>query len=156
MKKTVLILLLLCMYITAGWSQGSARKVDFQVHCLGIEMDGSQTLRVSGYGRKRSDAREQAKKNAVWAVIFYGVHEGAKGCNTKPLVTEVNARERHEDYFNSFFADEGPYLEYVSLEDRKRGSTTHKKDDLGVTYHLTLRVLCPQLKKRLKDDGIIK
>lgn len=156
MNKILFVLFFLCIHITVGLAQGSAQKVDFNVQCMGIEMDGSQTLRVSGYGRRRSDAREQAKKNAVWAVIFYGVQEGAKGCNTRPLVTEVNARERHEEYFNKFFADGGPYLEYVSLADRKRGSTMHQKDKLGANYIITLRVLCPQLKSKLKADGIIK
>lgn len=69
---------------------------------MGVELDGSQTLRVLGYGRNRSDAKEQAMKNAVWAVVFDGIREGVSGCNMRPLVTEVNARERYEDYFNVF------------------------------------------------------
>ena len=37
----------------------------FETECLGIEGDGSQTLRAWGTGRNRADAVEQAKKNAV-------------------------------------------------------------------------------------------
>lgn len=48
-------------------------------------------------------------KNAVWTVIFDGIREGVAGCNMRPLVTEANARERYEDYFNTFFADGGDY-----------------------------------------------
>ena len=33
------------------------------VECLGTELDGSQTVRVSGIGRTRADSREQCKKN---------------------------------------------------------------------------------------------
>lgn len=154
--KKILFAICALMGLTVNVSaQGSARPVDIAIECLGVEMDGSQTLRVAGKGRNRSDAREQCKKNAVWAVVFYGVREGTGGCEVRPLVTEVNAQERYEDYFNLFFADGGPYLEYVSLRDTKRGSTTHKKDKIGATYYLTVRVLRSQLKARLKADNVI-
>lgn len=32
------------------------------VECMGVEHDGSQTLRVTGTGRNKADAVEQAKK----------------------------------------------------------------------------------------------
>ncbi len=125
------------------------------IRCMGVELDGSQTLRVLGYGRNRSDAKEQAMKNAVWAVIFEGIREGAKGCNTRPLVTEVNAQERYEEYFNIFFADDGAYKEYVTLKDTKKRSGGKSKDQLGYSYDLTIRVLRPQLKARLIEDNVI-
>jgi hypothetical protein len=122
---------------------------------MGVELDGSQTLRVQGYGRNRSDAKEQAMKNAVWAVIFNGIRSGAGGCNTRPLVTEVNAAERYEDYFNLFFSDNGDYKKYVSLRDTKKGSSKKSKDKLGYSYEITVRVLRPELKSRLKADNVI-
>lgn len=125
------------------------------VRCLGVELDGSQTLRVVGYGRNRADAKEQAMKNAVWAVIFDGIREGAEGCNMKPLVTEVNAKERYEDYFNIFFADNGEYKKYVSLRDTKHRSGGKVKNKLGYSYDLTVRVLRAELKARLKADNLI-
>lgn len=139
-----------------AYSQGSATYTDMKVYCMGVELDGSQTLRVEGVGRKRGDAKEQAKKNAVWAVIFTGIREGVEGCNLRPLVTEVNAREKYEDYFNHFFKDDGPYKEFISMEDTKKRSTTKKKDKLGATYSLTVRVLRPELKNKLKADNILK
>ena len=57
------------------------------IKCMGVELDGSQTLRVIGYGKNRADAKEQAMKNAVWTVIFDGIREGVAGCNMRPLVT---------------------------------------------------------------------
>lgn len=125
------------------------------IRCMGVELDGSQTLRVQGYGRNRSDAKEQAMKNAVWAVIFEGIRDGVEGCNMKPLVTEVNAKERYEDYFNLFFTDNGAYKEYVSLRDTKKRSGGRSKDKLGYAYDLTIRVLRAQLKARLKQDNVI-
>ena len=125
------------------------------ISCIGVELDGSQTLRVHGYGRNRADAKEQAMKNAVWAVIFDGIRDGSQGCNIRPLVTEVNAKERYEDYFNLFFADGGEYKKYVSLRDTKRRSADRIKDKVGYSYEMTIRVLRAELKNRLKADNVI-
>ncbi len=125
------------------------------ISCIGVELDGSQTLRVHGYGRNRADAKEQAMKNAVWAVIFEGIRDGVKGCNTRPLVTEVNAKERYEDYFNIFFADNGEYKKYVSMKDTKKRSADRAKDKVGYSYEMTIRVLRSELKNRLKSDNVI-
>ena len=122
---------------------------------MGVELDGSQTLRVIGYGKNRADAKEQAMKNAVWTVVFDGIREGVAGCNMRPLVTEANARERYEDYFNKFFADGGDYKKYVSLRDTKQGSSARAKDKVGYSYEMTIRILRPQLKAHLKADNII-
>lgn len=125
------------------------------IKCMGTELDGSQTLRVLGYGRNRVDAKEQAMKNAVYAIIFDGIKDGVQGCNLRPLVTEVNARERYEDYFNIFFSDKGEYLNYVSLKDTKKRSADRAKDKVGYSYEMTIRVLRSELKARLKRDNVI-
>lgn len=156
MKKLLLLTVFSVFSLTYADAQSQPNYARTSVRCMGVELDGSQTLRVQGYGRNRMDAKEQAKKNAIWAVIFDGIRDGVEGCNMRPLVTEVNAKERYEDYFNLFFTDNGPYLEYVSMKDTKTGSGSRSKDKLGYAYDLTVRVLRAQLKERLKADSIIK
>ncbi len=126
------------------------------VECMGVEHDGSQTLRVFGTGRNKADAVEQAKKNAVREVIFKGITHGQQGCQTRPILAEVNAEERHEDYFNRFFADGGDYANYVTLDDERRHSRDREKAQTFVSRTITVRVLRPQLKERLKADGVLK
>lgn len=154
MKKFVLTIIAALSMICAE-TQAQSVYARSSIRCLGVELDGSQTLRVQGYGRNRSDAKEQAMKIAVWAVIFDGIRDGVEGCNVQPLVTEVNAKERYEDYFNLFFADNGEYKKYVSLRDTKKRSGGRSKDKLGYTYDLTIRVLRAELKARLKGDNVI-
>ena len=154
MKKFVLTIIT-ALAITCAEAQTQQVYARSSIRCLGVELDGSQTLRVQGYGRNRSDAKEQAMKNAVWAVIFDGIRDGVEGCNMRPLVTEVNAKERYEDYFNLFFADNGEYKKYVSLRDTKKRSGGRSKDKLGYAYDLTIRVLRAELKARLKADNVI-
>lgn len=153
--KKILLAIVCALSLTNVYAQNNAVYARSSIRCLGVELDGSQTLRVQGYGRNRSDAKEQAMKNAVWAVIFDGIRDGVEGCNMRPLVTEVNAKERYEDYFNIFFADNGEYKKYVSLRDTKKRSGGKSKDKVGYAYDLTVRVLRAQLKARLKADNLI-
>lgn len=153
--KKLLLTIFFVLSFTCVDAQTQPNYARSSIRCMGVELDGSQTLRVQGYGRNRSDAKEQAKKNAVWAVIFDGIRDGVAGCNMRPIVTEVNAKERYENYFNLFFADNGPYKDYVSLKDTKYRSGGKSKDKLGYAYDLTIRVLRAQLKERLKTDNVI-
>ncbi len=155
MRKTILSIILGLIVVMSAYAQRQTVYDRQSIQCIGTELDGSQTLRVTGYGRNRTDAKEQAMKNAVWAVIFDGVRDGTDGCNLRPLVSEVNARERYEDYFNIFFSDKGEYKKYVSLRDTKRRSAGRKKDKVGYLYEMTIRVLRSELKARLKADNVI-
>ena len=128
----------------------------FDTECLGVEEDGTQTLRVWGSGKNKNDAQDQARKNAVRDVIFKGIRNGIEGCNMRPLVTEANAREKYEDYFNRFFRDGGKYEDFVSGKDAKRSMKKIEKTDMGVRVALVVRVLRPMLRERLKKDGILK
>lgn len=124
--------------------------------CLGIERDGSQTLRVAASGRNKSDAVEQAKKDAVWAVLFKGINPGNGGCNAKPLITEVNAQEKYQYYFNTFFKDDGEYKNFVSMEDTRTNTSSKVSRDVQVKWYVTVRILRMDLQQKLIRDGILK
>ena len=131
-----------------------------ETECMGVEMDGSQTVKAWGTGRNREDAVEQAKKQGVSDVLFKGIRNGKSECNSKPVLFEVNVREKNEDYFNGFFADGGPYKEFVTGQD---GSDLHPsvfkrrvKSGDQATYGLIIRVQRAKLKQKMIADGIIK
>ncbi len=132
---------------------------NYETECLGVEGDGSQTVRSYGKGRNREDAIEQAKKNAVRDVIFKGITKGNNECNSKPLLFNPNAREKFEDYFNAFFVDNGPYKEFITSED---GSDMHPEVLKGRSqagsqenYGVVVRVQRAKLKNKLIVDKII-
>ena len=160
-KKTMFIAMLaFCSHGMYAQTTTSAY-YDYEAECLGVELDGSQTLRVWGVGRNKKDAVEQAKKNAVRIVLFKGIQGGLKGCNTKPVVFEVNAEEKYEDYFNVFFMDGGEYSKYISMKDEKRVNLFKKDKDKEksqhfVKYGVTVRVLRGELKKRLENDNVLQ
>lgn len=140
--------------------QGISASYSYKTECLGVELDGSQTLKAWGNGRNRADAIEQAFKNSVRDVLFKGIMDGKQECNVKPVIFEVNAQQNHEEYFNRFFADGGAYKEFVSERD---GSRYHievikerKQSGSQETYGVVVRVLRSELASKMKADGILK
>jgi hypothetical protein len=130
----------------------------YQSECLGVEMDGSQTLKVWGAGKNREDAVEQAKKNGIRDVLFKGIRSGKPDCNVKPVINEVNAQEKYEDYFNKFFSDNGPYKEFISMKDESfvpKVLKDRKGAGTEVTYGVIVRVLRAELKQRMIKDQIL-
>lgn len=157
MKITFLLLgllLLLCNRQAAAQSYGAPYA---SVECVNVELDGSITVRVTGSGRNRLDAKEQARKNAVYNVIFKGVKIAGKNSTlSRPLIYEVNAEEKYEQFVNEFFADGGKYLKFTSMNDRRALSNKKEKGGKQVEWSITLRVLRPQLRQYLIDQNIIK
>ena len=131
-----------------------------ETECLGVEMDGSVTLRAWGTGRNRFDAVDQSKKNAVRDVLFKPTRNGSSDCNPHPLVPEVNAEMKYEDYFNRFFSDRrGSYKKFCSGKDERISNKIFRRgmgDSKMVTYSVIVRVLRSELKEQLREDGIIK
>lgn len=126
----------------------------YKTECLGIDPDGTQRLRTWGQGANKEQAMEQAKRKAVEAVIFSGIIDGVQGCNKRPLVNEVNAREKYEDYFNTFFRDGGAYNLYVRL-DEKRTSRIKSQNSAQEAFGVIVSVDRSALRKRLIDDNVI-
>ncbi len=150
--------LVTCMLMGTAtvWAQRAETYQKQVIECLGTEGDGSQTLRVTGTGRNKRDAEEQAKKDAVMAVIFDGIRSGMSGCETRPILSEMDARDKYEEYFHTFFLDKGPYSEYVTMQDSRRGSKVKSKTMAFMNYRVTVRVYRNDIKRRLIKDGVIK
>lgn len=127
----------------------------FEIECLGIDLDGSQTLRSWGKGKDKAQAMENARKNAVKAVLFEGILNGDKGCDQRPIIGGANAYEKNQVYFNRFFADGGEYKIFTSMEDEKRTSRIKSSDKSIENWGAVVRVDRAALRQRMIDDGII-
>ena len=125
----------------------------FETECMGVELDGSETLKAWGKGNSKKDAVEQAKKNAVRDVLFKGIRKGSSGCSLKPLIVNVSTKEEYEQYFALFFADGGSYTSFISNKDRTKTEKYSAGDQ--VVYGVAVRVLRSQLKQQLIMDNII-
>ncbi len=127
----------------------------FEIECLGTDMDGSQTLRSWGQGKNKAQAIENARKNAVRAVLFDGITHGSNGCDQRPVIGGVNAHEKNQTYFNHFFTDGGEFKKFTSMEDEKRTSRIKSSDKSIENWSVVVRVIRAALRQQMIDDGII-
>ncbi|MBQ6571113.1 MAG: hypothetical protein IIX31_00310 [Alistipes sp.] len=118
--------------------------------------DGSITVRASGLGKTVANARLQARKQAVRDIIFKGVNVPNNSMLSKPIVTEVNAAQKYQSFFNVFFADNGDWKKFVSNQDNKPTKHVYKETTLQVKEYMTVRVDVFALKNYLIENGIVK
>ena len=151
--KLYIIISFFLISISSFYSQKTiAANYNFDVRCQGKEMDGSLTLEVFGKGRNYKDALEQAKKNAVHAVIFKGIKDGSGECNSDPLLLSSSPETEFETYFANFFKDGGEYLNYISCA--KTAPVQYKKSKTVQQRMAVVRVDRLALKNKLKTDKI--
>lgn len=151
------VILLLALFVSACKTSSYAN-YEYQSKCLGTELDGSQTIKAWGKGASRKDAVEQAKKNAIRDVVFKGIKDGDQGCQLKPLLTVINAEEKYQTYFNTFFKDGGEFTKYVSLKDERLGNQIIREKVRGKdfsVYSVVVRVMYEDLKNKLIKDQIL-
>lgn len=157
MKKLSFFLAAMALVLFAGC--GTKRSQAYYAapsQVLSTNYDGSYIIRVQVRSRTAVTAFTDAQRKAVQEVIFDGVKAGAEGlADLKPLCFDLNAREKHEAYFQSFFEEKGPWSQYVSLEDKRPGSTTYQRTGIQMIETVTVTVNRSALQRRLQADGII-
>lgn len=159
--QSLSVMVFLGVMLIAACNRGSTRKAagfiggNYEIECMGTGVDGTQLVKVWGFGTNPERATYQARKNAVHAVIFKGINAGKPGCMTRPLVSQPGAEEMHREYFNNFFRDGGRYLNFISQAndgsvDRIKVSSRDYK--VGVV----ISVRHASLREELEAAGIIK
>lgn len=135
--------------------QSTAGNYTYKTECLGNSLDGSQTVKAWGTGRDQEEAIEEAKKNAINDLLFKGIIEGKSGCDIRPIVAEVNARSKYEDYFNAFFTKGNDYNKFVTIDEKKNSYQVIKARE-RITCGIVMKVQSAALKQKMITDGILK
>ena len=158
--STVMMALIGLVILSCKTQSDIAGHYNYDSECIAVDLDGSQILKVWGTGRTREHAIEMAKKNGIRDVLFKGIRNGKPDCNVKPVIPEVNAQEKYEDYFNKFFAEDGIYKNYVSIP---KGSlfTTNEVEYKGTNkstkvFSIIVNIHRSDLKAKMIQDNILK
>ena len=172
MKKTYLkrfVPLILLIFSLVQLASGQSRKKRladedtqnwrYEIQCVGTGVQGTYLIKVWSYSKDPKIAIEQAKKNAVHAIIFQGFAGGAQGCVTqKPLARNPNIENEQAGFFSTFFADGGKYMKYVTLtNDGAVGAADRYK--IGKREYkigVIVSVRKDELRKDLENAGIIR
>ena len=164
MQSKILILGIAAMLLAAPVSHADKKNkqhdtaysanYNFEVETVGVGSEGTKSLKVWAFDKTVDAAVQKAKKNAVAACIYRGLPASTYALATPALC--ANPDPKWDAWFNAFFSDNGPYLNYVNLtsdgdpsgQDRLRTKTGYK---VGVY----IQVRFDALRKALEDEGII-
>lgn len=156
MKKAILLSLALTLFGFFGCKtrQPISGYYTYDTECLGKNYDGTQILKAWGTGETRQAAQIRAYQEALQEILFEGIRNGNSDCESVPLITEADAREKYQSYFNHFFSKEGRFREFVSLAEKK-GIERNNRSDFKNAYAYVIEVNIPSLKRQLQTDNII-
>lgn len=159
-KSIILITIFSLFAINNVNAQRGKKKADtetnewrYEVEKTGTGKQGTYQLKVWTYSKDVATATEQAKKNAVHAVMFKGI-PGSQ----KPLVKNPNAEQEKSEFFKAFFKDGGKFQKYVFLSNNggigpgDRIKISKKEYKIGVVVSVSIA----SLRKDLEAAGIIK
>ena len=156
MKRVVLLLAwTLAVLLASCGSVKTEAYYDLKTQCIGSELDGSITVRSFGRARTARDSYQQARKQAVYDVVFSTIKTKDGGI-IKPLVSEPNAKEKYQRYFDDFFSDKGAFEKYCSMKEKRFLSSRWRRTDTQSVCETTVCVYRGLLKDKLIEDGIIK
>lgn len=155
-KLSIFIATLVGLVLIGCGPKRSQAYYDQKSQVLSANYDGSYVIRTQVRSRNSALAFSEAQRKAVEEVIFDGVKSASSGVtDLKPLCFDLNAREKYETYFQAFFSDEGDWTQFVSLRDKRAGSTSYQRTNSQMVQTVTVTVQRAELKKRLQADGII-
>lgn len=142
--------LICCLSCTAQSKQTkSASYYHYETECLEDKLDGYFIFMAWGTGSSKKEAIDQAQRNAINDILFKGVNKST--CSVRPLITEVQAREKYRGYIAEFFRED--YLDYIKIE---KSTKSKKKSRSQTTYGVKVKIDVEGIRNKLKTDKIIK
>ncbi|MBI2259772.1 MAG: hypothetical protein HYU67_12860 [Flavobacteriia bacterium] len=148
MKKNFFsILLVLFLFSCSNTKNSNITKYTNETECVKDNFDGTYVIKAWGTGMNIKDQIISAQKKALNDILFVGLTYGKGECGGAPVVAEPNARKKYEDYFNTFFSENGDFKKYIEV---LPGANVYKNQVV------TLVVKKSDLKQKLIKEGIIK
>lgn len=142
------------LFLACGSTHSISGYYSYETECLGADLSGSQTVKTWGTGRNQREARKDAYRKALQDIIFKGIRNGNEECDVRPLLSEANAKDKYEYYFNDFFSDKGLYSSFIS--EKGRGLKKNEKSNSKEAFGYVIEVNVSGLKERLRYDKILR
>jgi hypothetical protein len=152
MKKNILQALIIVMSSLMLLSFAGNNRT-YQTECVSIETDGYVTIKIWDTKKGARYKLEQARKDAVNAILFSGI-AGGNGCSTQPpILNKTEEQEKFKSIEESFFAKNGKWSMYT----RSSATETTLPENLGVKNWKVYQVSVSknELRKYLEEQKII-
>ncbi|NCU31514.1 MAG: hypothetical protein EOM23_00945 [Candidatus Moranbacteria bacterium] len=125
----------------------------YQTECVSIESDGYVVIKIWDTKKGAKYSAEQARKDAVNAVLFSGVAAG-NNCKTQPPILNTHKeQENFKSIDKAFFAKNGKWILFT----RSSATTTNLPVNLGAQNWKVYQVSVSknELRKYLEEQKII-
>jgi hypothetical protein len=121
---------------------------DFQTQCVTLNTDGYIVLKVWSPRKGNKYKLNQARKDAVKAVLFAGLGGGGNCTSQNPLLNSADERDKFHQIHKSFFSRNGDWLMYTNSSNVNYDAKGNRIYEISVSKE--------QLRKNLENQEIIK
>jgi len=130
----------------------ASNNLNYQTECVTIETDGYVTIKIWDTQKGEKYKPEQARKDAIHAILFSGISAG-NGCSTQPpILNKTEEQENFKTIEKSFFAKKGKWSMLSSATEStllaNLGLTNWKVYQVSISKN--------ELRKYLEEQKIIK
>lgn len=162
--KRLLFIAVIASMILAGFTASAKRVTKISAFTpqhrttfLRDNMDGTIVVRVVSDGKYRQSALHNAAKYAIRDLLFEGIQNPENKLMERPLIGELNAKEKYEDFANEFLKAGGDYAQFFDrVKDRKKNTNVKSKGNSQLRITTTVTINRAGIKAYLKEKGIIK
>ncbi len=146
----VLIVIICSVFLLSCLSN----KMNFQAECVSIEVDGYVTLKIWDTKKGLRYKSEQARKDAIHAILYSGISGGAFCTTQPPVLDQAEEQENFKFVEKKFFAKKGKWSTF-SWTSAKETSIPSR---LGASQWNIFQVSISknELRKYLEEKKIIK
>lgn len=147
----VLIILLAASLLLMAFKESSNT---YQTECVSLETDGYVALKIWDTKSGKSYKPEQARKDAIHAVLYAGI-AGNNGCTTQTaLLVKSEDIDKFKKIEKEFFSSKGKWAQFT----RSSATETTLPANLGVKNWKVYQVSVSKdaLKKYLEEKSILK
>lgn len=126
----------------------------YQTECVSIETNGYITIKIWDTKLGKSYKPEQARKDAIHAILFSGI-SGTEGCIAQnALLNNSDAKERFKKIEKDFFSKNGEWQNYTRSSDTE----TTIPESIGEKHWKVYHVIIAKdaLRKNLEEKQIMK
>lgn len=127
---------------------------NYQSECVTIETDGYVTIKIWDTKKGAKYKPEQARKDAIHAILFSGI-AGSSGCATQPpLLNKTEEQENFKTIEKSFLAKKGKWAMFTRSSATETTLPTSIGDKQWKVYQVSISK--NDLRKYLEEQKIIK
>ena len=149
--RQFLVLLLTASFLLMAFKESSN---SYQTECISLETDGYVSFKIWDSKSGKSYKPEQARKDAVHAVLYAGI-AGCNGCTTQTaLLIKSEDIDKFKKIEKDFFSSKGNWSKYT----RSSATETTFPINLGEKNWKVYQVSVSKdaLKKYLEEKSILK